>query len=144
MYVCLFHEKYNNLSYKNFRYRLLKGGFILSYQFSASSSSSSSSSSAPTSSGSAISSAGSSSVKSSNVSGASTVATVVSSSSIIVYSSDFFKSEILMASPISNSETSIVICSGIWFGFARTSSSYNGCCSTPPSFVPTGSPTRRS
>src|SRR5699024_11987687 len=85
MYVCLFHEKYNNPSYKNFRYRLLKGGYILPYQFYASSFSSSSSSSAPTSSVSAISSAGSSSVKSSNVSGASTIATVVSSSSIIVY-----------------------------------------------------------
>src|SRR5690625_325525 len=131
--------KYNKPSPKELAF--CKGGLILSFYLFYSSSSSSSSS-APTSSGSADSSSSDGSKSSSSV-GAVTVATAVSSSSRISYLSDFGKSAMVILSPISKSDTSTTISSGMLLGFARTTSSNNGCCNTPPSFVPAASPSRR-
>src|SRR5699024_3665250 len=130
--------KYNKPSPKELAF--CKGGLILSFYLFYSSSSSSSSS-APTNSGSTDSSSSDGSKSSSSV-GAVTVATAVSSSRIS-YLSDFGKSAIVILSPISNSDTSTTISSGILLGFARTTSSNSGCCKTPPSLVPTASPSRR-
>src|SRR5699024_1149779 len=104
-----------------------------------SSSSSSSSSSAPTNSGSTLKST-SSSVSSSSSSGGKTVTIVVSSSSKNSYRSETGKSLTEILSPISNSSIFTLISSGISRGIARTCSSYDGCCTIPPSFEPTASP----